>query len=212
MTKKIKKIGIIDCEFGNIASLKNSIKFLDHNYQVINDKIDFDKLSHLILPGVGSFNEAAKKIKSRGLDDQINKYISKSKPFMGICLGMQLMFESSTENGKESGLGLFQGECKKFSENLSVDLPHIGFNLVENPKTKIWNEIPQSSPFYFVHSYRVSLGEKNIDNNVKYSKTFYGENFISFIEKDNIFGAQFHPEKSHNIGLKLLKNFIEEVQ
>ena len=212
MIKKIKKIGIIDCDFGNIASLKNSIRYLDHDYKVIHDKIDLDNISHIILPGVGSYNEAAKKIKNQGLDDQINEFITRSKPFMGICLGMQLMFESGTENGKEHGLGLFQGECQKFSENLNINLPHIGFNLVDNPKTKIWKAIPQCSPFYFVHSYRILSRKQNNEKNVKCSTTFYGENFISFIEKDNIFGAQFHPEKSHKIGLRLLKNFIEEVK
>ena len=128
---------------------------------------------------------------------------------MGICLGMQLMFESGSENGKEIGLGLFKGECEKFSDNLKINLPHIVFNLVENPRTKIWKEIPDNSPFYFVHSYRV-LMNKNVNNSdAKYSKTFYGEDFISFVEKENIFGAQFHPEKSHKIGLQLLKNFLE---
>ena len=119
------------------------------------------------------------------------------------------MFETSSENGKESGLGLFKGECEKFSDNLKINLPHIGFNLVENPNTKIWKEIPYNSPFYFVHSYRVLMNENINNNTVKYSKTFYGEDFISFIEKENVFGAQFHPEKSHKIGLRLLKNFLE---
>ncbi len=208
MTKK-SKVGIIDCDFGNLASLENSIKFLNFDYQIIKDKIVSDQLTHLILPGVGSYNEAAKKIRASGLDEQIKEFTIKSKPFLGICLGMQLMFETSSENGKESGLGLFKGECEKFSDNLKINLPHIGFNLVENPNTKIWKEIPYNSPFYFVHSYRVLMNENINNNTVKYSKTFYGEDFISFIEKENVFGAQFHPEKSHKIGLRLLKNFLE---
>jgi imidazole glycerol-phosphate synthase subunit HisH len=207
--KKKKKIGIIDCDFGNIASLINSLKFLNLDFKVIETKIDTNDITHLILPGVGSFNKAAKKLKKSGLDHEIKEFTLKSKPFLGICLGMQLMFNSGTENGKEYGLGLFQGECNKFSNKLEVSLPHIGFNLVENNKTKIWKGIPSPSPFYFVHSYRVSPQEKNLDQ-VKLSKTFYGEDFISFIEQDNIFGAQFHPEKSHKAGLNLLKNFAEE--
>ena len=116
---------------------------------------------------------------------------------------------SSSENGKEIGLGLFKGKCEKFSDKLKINLPHIGFNLVENPRTKNLERNSDNSPFYFVHSYRVSMN-KNVNNSdAKYSKTFYGEDFISFVEKENIFGAQFHPEKSHKIGLQLLKNFLE---
>ena len=208
MIKK-SKIGIIDCDFGNLASLENSIKFLNYDYQIIKDKINADHLSHLILPGVGSYNKAAKKIRANGLDEQIKEFTTKSKPFMGICLGMQLMFDSSSENGKESGLGLFKGECDKFSDNLKINLPHIGFNLVENQRTKVWNGIPDNAPFYFVHSYRVLMRENSNNKDVKYSKTFYGEDFVSFVEKENVFGAQFHPEKSHKTGLRLLKNFLE---
>ena len=205
MSKKIK-IGIIDCNFGNIASLINSFKFLNFDFKVIEKKIIQDDISHLILPGVGSFNKAAKTLKKIGFDDQIKEFTSKSKPFMGICLGMQLMFDSSTEDGKEYGLGLFQGECNRFSDNLKVSLPHVGFNLVDNYKTKIWKGIPDQSPFYFVHSYRILVNKKK-SNQAKLSKTFYGEDFVSFIERENIFGAQFHPEKSHKTGLNLLKNF-----
>ena len=92
---------------------------------------------------------------------------------------------------------------------MKINLPHIGFNLVENPRTRIWKEIPENSPFYFVHSYRVLMNKNTNNSDVKYSKTFYGEDFVSFVEKENIFGAQFHPEKSHKIGLRLLKNFLE---
>lgn len=202
-----KKIGIIDCEFGNIASLVNAIKFLNYDYKVINKEKNFDDYSHLILPGVGSFHEAALKIKNDGVDDKIKKFIEKSRPFLGICIGMQLLFEKGLENGNQNGLGLFRGTCEKFSDKLNLSLPHIGFNLVENTETKIWKGIINPAPFYFVHSYRILLN-KDIDNKeIKISKTNYGEEFISLIEKNNIFGAQFHPEKSHNTGLSFLNNF-----
>ena len=115
MNKK-SKIGIIDCDFGNLASLENSIKFLNFEYQIIKDKIDSNQLSHLILPGVGSYNEAAKKIRASGLDEQIKEFTIKSKPFMGICLGMQLMFESSSENGEEIGLVYLKVNVKSFQK------------------------------------------------------------------------------------------------
>ena len=125
MTKK-SKVGIIDCDIGNLASLENSIKFLNFDYQIIKDKIVSDQLTHLILPGVGSYNEAAKKIRASGLDEQIKEFTIKSKPFLGICLGMQLMFETSSENGKESGLGLFKGECEKFSDKSKIRTQRFG--------------------------------------------------------------------------------------
>jgi len=213
MIKNIK-IGIIDCNFGNIASLINSIKFLGYDYKVINETKKLNDISHLILPGVGSFNEAAKKLRNSGWSNEIKEFVTKSKPFLGICLGMQLLFESSSENGEEQGLGLFEGKCEKFSKGLNLSLPHIGFNLVDNPKTKIWKNIPNKSPFYFVHSFRVPLNGqiKKKESKSQISKTFYGENFISFIEEKNIFGAQFHPEKSHKLGLNLIKNFAEETK
>ncbi len=205
------KIGIINCEFGNIASLINAINYLNFDYEILDKPGNQKKLTHLILPGVGSFNKAAKKLRSLGWPEAIENFIGESKPFMGICLGMQLMFESSSENGDEKGLSLFSGKCHQFEKNLNISIPHIGFNLVNYTESKIWKNIPNNSPFYFVHSYRISSQEK-LSSNCIASKTNYGEEFISFIEKDKIFGAQFHPEKSHKAGLKLIKNFIEEIK
>ena len=113
MIKKIK-IGIIDCNFGNIASLINSIKYLGYDFKVINETKMLNDLSHLILPGVGSFNEAAKKLRNSGWSDEIKDFVIKSKPFLGICLGMQLLFDGSSENGEEKGLGFLVGNVKNF--------------------------------------------------------------------------------------------------
>ena len=203
MSIKKKKIGIIDCEFGNIASLVNAVKFLEIDFKVLTFPKGLSNLTHLILPGVGSFNYSAKKLQKTGWSESIKEFVSKQKPLLGICLGMQLLFQSSSEDGSENGLGFFKEKCEKFSSNLDINLPHIGFNLVNNQKTKIWKDIPNNSPFYFIHSYRV----KNINKEYKHAKTIYGEEFISFIEYENIFGAQFHPEKSHRLGLKLINNF-----
>jgi glutamine amidotransferase len=209
--KNQKKIGIIDCEFGNIASLVNAIKYLDFQCEILNKPEKLCELTHLILPGVGSFNEAAKKLRNHGWNKAINEFVKQAKPFLGICLGMQLMFEQGSESGNEEGLGLFEGQCDQFSKKLNITIPHVGFNHVNYPSQKsiIWDGISNNSPFYFIHSYRILSNNYSDTNRSIVSKTIYGEEFISFIEKNKIFGAQFHPEKSHKVGLKLLKNFIE---
>ena len=210
----MKKIGIINCGFGNTASIINAIEYLNFDYKILKSPENLDELTHLILPGVGSFNNAAKKLREFGWPKAIKHFISDSKPFLGICLGMQLMFERSSENGNEEGLALFQGNCEPFSKKTNIKTTHIGFSPVDrpNPKSKIWKDIPNNSPFYFIHSYRVLFESKANLENYLISKTIYGDEFISFIEKDKIFGAQFHPEKSHYIGISLIKNFIEEIK
>tara|TARA_B100001564_G_C20591354_1_gene647983 strand:+ start:563 stop:1180 length:618 start_codon:yes stop_codon:yes gene_type:complete len=200
-----QKIVIVDADFGNIDSVENAIKHLGYNFQSLKKVSNLDKYSHLILPGVGSFNTASKKLQLSGWFDAIKKFASQSKPILGICLGMQLLFETSDENGLSQGLSFFKGHCKKFNSQNKLPLPHMGFNFVKHDNSKIWKDIPNPSPFYFIHNYRV----KESDELAIASITTYGDQFISFIEKEKIFGAQFHPEKSHRIGLKLLKNFIE---
>lgn len=200
-----QNIAIIDADFGNIESVENAIKHLGYDFQSLKNVVNLDKYTHLILPGVGSFNVASKKLQSSGWFDAIKKFALSSKPILGICLGMQLLFETSEENGSSQGLNFFKGHCKKFTSQNNFPLPHMGFNFVKHNNSKIWKNIPNPSPFYFIHNYRI----KQIDEPTAISKTTYGEQFISFIEKKNIYGAQFHPEKSHKVGLKLLKNFIE---
>ena len=204
---KKKYIAIIDAEFGNLASVINTIKYLGYEYDVLKKPINVKSYSHFILPGVGSYNKAAKKLHALGWYKVIKDLTDASVPFLGICLGMQLMFDEGEENGKIEGLGLFKGKCKIFSKNNKLPLPHMGFNFVKHKNSMIWENIPNPSPFYFVHSYRI----KETDDDVITSKTHYGEEFISFIEKKNIFGAQFHLEKSHKIGLKLLENFFKQI-
>ncbi len=203
--KDLKKICIIDADFGNIASIENAIKFLGYEYETLKKPKDLETFTHLILPGVGSFNKSMKKLILLGWKDCLIENAKKDKPILGICLGMQLMFESGDEHGEIEGLGLFKGSCKNFSKKNKIPLPHIGFNLVNHNNSKIWDGISNPAPFYFVHSYRV----EKTSSDAFVSTTFYGEEFISFIEKKNIFGAQFHPEKSHYKGLKLIKNFME---
>jgi len=201
-----KNVAIIEADFGNIASIINAIKYLGYEFEAVKSPINLESFSHLILPGVGSYNKAAEKLQSLGWYEAIKNFANLTKPVLGICLGMQLMFEEGNEHGLTEGLKFFKGKCTEFSNNNKFPLPHMGFNFVNYKKSKIWNNIPNPSPFYFVHSYRV----KTIDSDALVSKTFYGEEFVSFIEKKNVYGAQFHPEKSHKAGLILLKNFIEQ--
>ena len=199
------KIGIIDYGAGNLASIYNALNFLQLNVKLISNPNDIKDYSHLILPGVGSFGKLAKNLRDRNWPDKIENFIEKGNYIFGICIGMQLLFEKSDEDKDASGLGLIKGNFKKFNKKYNLPIPHMGFNEVSFQNSSIWKGIKNNSPFYFVHSYRVS----DIEDESLKSKTVYGEEFISFIEKGNIFGSQFHPEKSHKTGLKLLKNFIE---
>ena len=198
------KIGIIETTFGNIASVVNAVSYLKYNFKVLKKPKNLESFTQLVLPGVGSFNKAAKKLKKDGWFSAIVKFTQTGKPFLGICLGMQLMFEEGTEDGKIKGIGLLKGKCEKFKKNKNFPVPHIGYNVVKHTNSKIWEGIPNLSPFYFIHSYRIAPSK-----NLNYSSTLHGEKFVSFVEKKNIFGAQFHPEKSHKTGLKLIKNFVE---
>ncbi len=206
---KKNRICIVDYDFGNIASIKNALNYLKFDCDSLKNPKDLNKFSHLILPGVGSFEAGMSKLKQLGWDLEIKNFVTNGGYLFGICLGMQLLFKYGTDEKTSQtikGLGFFEGKCKKFFENNKINklpLPHVGFNKVKHKNTKIWNGIKNPSYFYFIHSYRVYFSESSYDC----AKTIYGEEFISFIEKSKIFGAQFHPEKSHLTGLNLIQNF-----
>ena len=201
------KIVIIDYGMGNLNSLKSTFEYLDvKNITLSNDYDVINQSDKLILPGVGSFGNAMDKIKSLKLDKILNEVvIEKKKPILGICLGMQLLCNSSDEDGGAKGLGYIDAECKKFlTKNLK--LPHVGFNQVMiNSNAKINKGFFGKYDFYFTHSYRLQIKE-----DINCSLCNYGEDFIASYERKNIIGTQFHPELSQTNGLKLLKNFIEE--
>ena len=198
-------VGIIDIGYGNLSSVKNALKFLKFKTKIIKNSKNLDNFSHLILPGVGSFNKASQQLKKNGWKDGIYRYLKKKKPLLGICLGMQLLFKNGYEDGISEGLNVIHGTCNKFEIKKNFPVPHMGFNLVKyKKKTKLWKNIPNDSPFYFVHSFRV----KKSSAKYELSATNYGEEFVSAVENQNIIGVQFHPEKSHKNGLQLLNNFI----
>jgi len=200
-----KKVGIIDYGAGNLGSIYNAIQYLDVHTKIISSPLDLSQFSHLILPGVGSFGKLADNLKKKDWPDKIKNFVQKGNSLLGVCVGMQLLFEQSEESNGEIGLSLIKGTFNIFDKSNDLPLPHVGFNEVEHKNTPIWKGIENKSPFYFIHSFRI----RKTQDKAIVAKTTYGNEFISFIEKDNIYGSQFHPEKSHYVGLKLLKNFLE---
>lgn len=194
---------IINTKSGNIASLKNALDHLGLNSKVSNEKKDLDASSHLILPGVGSYFNFMESLNSIKIIDTLKENIlNRKKPFLGICVGMQVLSSFGLENKKCKGLELINGEVKIIPTRYKI--PHIGWNSIEiKYEDEILKDINNLSYFYFVHSYCFFLNnKKNL-----LSTTSYGFEIPSIIKKDNIYGVQFHPEKSQKKGLKLLENF-----
>ncbi len=196
-------IAVIDYGAGNLKSITNALDFLNVKYEVTDKAKDIEKADKIIFPGVGSFGDCIKSLRKKNLlkilKDEINK-----KPYLGICLGLQVLFENSEESPKVKGLSIFKGKCKKF-KNKNLKVPQIGWNSISiNKKSLLLKNIKDNSYFYFVHSYYINAK----DEGIILTKTNYGIDFVSAIEKDNIFGVQFHPERSGVIGLKVLENFV----
>lgn len=200
-----KKLVIIDYKMGNISSVYNALKYLNIPVQLTNNKKKIKESSGIILPGVGSFGDAVKNIKELNIFELLITELNKGKPYLGICLGLQLLFERSEEYKKCKGFSIFKGEVVRFKEK-GIKIPHIGWNqILIKRKNPMYKNIKNNSYFYFVHSYYA----KPKDNNIVSTTTFYGEEFVSSIYKDNIYAVQFHPEKSQEDGLKLIKNFAD---
>ena len=201
-----KKIVVIDYGMGNLGSVQNMLKHLGFSCVLSGKKEDILNADFLILPGVGKFDQAMINIKSFNLEDAIkNRVLDDAIPTLGICLGMQIMCKKS-EEGLESGLHLVDYEVKKFSkENNRLRIPHIGWNYIKfQENNKLFTRLPKESRFYFVHSYYVQDSESSL----KICTTEYGINFVSGFAKGNLFGVQFHPEKSHKFGKQLFLNFL----
>lgn len=200
------KVGIIDYKGGNLQSVCNAFLFLGADVKLITTPEDAADVTHIVLPGQGAFGDCATKLKEAGLFDFIPEWIAENKPFLGICVGYQLLFENSEENADDAGFGVLKGSCKKFqSDHLKV--PHMGWNAVNpgNSDHPIWEGLGEIPYFYFVHSYYpISLGESSV-----VSTSEYGVNFHCAVAKNNLIATQFHPEKSQHAGLQLLRNFLK---
>lgn len=204
------KISIIDYGMGNITSVENAMKKLNCTITVTNDIEEIKSSDGLILPGVGAFGKAVDNLKTLNLFDAIKEVVTEQKtPILGICLGMQLLADVSYERGKFEGLGLIPGEVKKINiEKRGLLLPHVGWNPVGiEIDSPLYKDVDNNRSFYFVHSYHYECDEKYISGKVS-----YGALMTASIQRDNIFGVQFHPEKSQTNGLILLDNFKAQVQ
>ncbi len=201
-------IAIVDYGVGNLFSLESSFARIGAVVKVSGDAEVIRSADKIILPGVGAFGDAAKKLKDSGLGKVVIEEAKKGKPVMGICLGMQLLFEKSFEYGEHEGLGLLSGSVVPMKGVIPEDLkiPHIGWNALKftNKKSRLFSNIKDGDFVYFVHSYFATDCEDDV---IAYAE--YGKDLCAAVEKDNVFGCQFHPEKSGDVGLLILKAFVE---
>ncbi len=200
-------IAIVDYNMGNLASVKNAFAKLEKETVVESNPHKFKDYDKLILPGVGAFGDAMEHLRQRDMIDSIKEFAASGKPIIGICLGMQLLFESSEEFGEHQGLGLIKGhvtafDTAVFSEELKV--PHMGWNRMFTMEHPLFKNLDEEHYLYFVHTYHVNCTDKNDI----IGTTNYGYDFTSAVAHKNIMGIQPHPEKSHENGLKILENFI----
>jgi len=197
---------IVDYGAGNLRSVANAALSLGKKIKITSKPDTVKKATKIILPGVGHFAEAVKELKERDLFDVLKQRIKAGVPFLGICIGMQLLLEESQEAKNVKGLNIIKGKVKKFSKK-GLIVPHMGWNQVEVKKNKgkgLFKGVKDKSFFYFAHSYYCSLKEKK----EVLSVTKYGADFVSSLNKDNVWGVQFHPEKSQKLGLKVFDNFL----
>ena len=199
-------IAIIDYDAGNIRSVEKALKFLGQDVKITRDPEEILSAEKVILPGVGDFGDTMGKLKEYGLDQVIRKTAGKGTPFLGICLGLQLLFERSDEAPGVEGLGILKGEILRLPEKEGYKIPHMGWNSLELIHNgRLFQDLPEDPYVYFVHSYYLKAADEAI---VK-ARTEYTTAIDASVEQGNVFACQFHPEKSSETGLKILKNFVE---
>ena len=200
-------VAIVDYNMGNLASVYNACKLIGVDADIVNDPSKIKEYDRVILPGVGAYKDAMENLKSTGMYDAIIDFAKTKKPMIGICLGMQLLFESSEEFGFTKGLGLIPGKVVSFDKS-QMDMedhkvPHMGWNKLFHKKSPLFEGL-ENPYLYFVHSFHVKTSEE-----YTIGTTHYGYDFTSAVQKENIFGFQPHPEKSHDNGIKILENFMK---
>ena len=199
-------IAIIDYDAGNIKSVEKALQKLGAEVIVTRDPDEIRKAGKVILPGVGSFGDAMQNLHSFGLVPVIREVVEKGTPFLGICLGLQLLFDRSEESPGVEGLGLLKGEILRIPDGPGLKIPHMGWNSLDlHGEGKLFRNVPQNAYMYFVHSYYLKASDRDI---VK-ATAEYGVTIDASVEKDNIFACQFHPEKSSDMGMEILKSFME---
>ncbi len=199
-------IAIVDYDAGNLRSVVKALLHLGEEPVITRDPQQLHRADKVILPGVGAFGDAMKKLHHYQLVDVIREIAASGKPLFGICLGQQLLFESSVESEGVEGLSILEGQILRIPDQTGLKIPHMGWNSLSiSPGARLYKGIPDQSYVYFVHSYYL----KAKDESIVAASTEYGTVIHASIEKDNIFACQFHPEKSGDVGLKILQNFIE---
>ncbi len=201
-------IGIVDYNMGNLRSVYNAFEKIGKKVSIVKDASKLKEYEKIILPGVGAFSDAMTSLEESGMKEAVLEFAKSQKPLLGICLGMQLLFDKSYEFGETEGLGLISGEVVEFDKSkfqTRLKVPHMGWNEIFIQKNSpLLNGIDNETYLYFVHSFHATCADEFI-----VAKTTYGYDFPSVVQKENIFGFQPHPEKSHENGLKILKNFIQ---
>ena len=201
-------IAIVDYNMGNLASVKNAFLKVGKDVTVESDPEKLQGYDKVVLPGVGAYKDAMEHLSENGMDDAVRKFAKSGKPLLGICLGMQLLFDESEEFGKTQGLGLIPGEVKHFDVSRfpsRLKVPHMGWNKMFTQKhSPLFEGLDESFYLYFVHSYHAVCDDK-----YAIGKTLYGYEFVSAVQNENIYGFQPHPEKSHEIGLHIIENFVK---
>lgn len=199
-------IAIIDYDAGNIKSVEKAMRYLGQDVEITRDRERILAADKVILPGVGAFGDAMEKIRQYGLEEVIRQVVDRGTPFLGICLGLQLLFEESEESPGAKGLGILKGKIRRIPGGEGLKIPHMGWNTLElSGDGRLFRGVPEEPFVYFVHSYYLEAQEEEIVKAV----TWYGTKIHASVEKGNVFACQFHPEKSSSTGLLMLKNFVE---
>lgn len=197
-------LSIIDYQMGNLRSVQKGFERVGAAAAIINEPEQIRAASKIVLPGVGAFGDAITELRRRNLVEPICEAIQAGKPFLGICLGLQMLFDVGYEGGEFQGLGIIPGEVRRFELPLEYKIPHMGWNrAAQKRRSPLFQDVPDNEYFYFVHSYYVVPQDENVIG----TETDYGGTFCSSIWRDNLFATQFHPEKSQSRGLELLRNF-----
>lgn len=198
-------IAILDYDAGNIKSVEKAVQLLGRDAAVTRDRETILEADKVILPGVGAFGDAMGKIHQYGLYEVIHEVVDRGTPFLGICLGLQLLFEESEESPGVEGLGILKGKILRIPESPGLKIPHMGWNSLELKNNgRLFEGLPQESYVYFVHSYYLKAADESIVTAV----TEYGTQIHASVEQGNVFACQFHPEKSSDTGIRILRNFI----
>lgn len=200
-----RMIAIIDYDAGNIKSVEKALHYLGEEAVITRDRDTILGADRVILPGVGAFGDAMEKLRTYELDKVIQEVVAKNTPFLGICLGLQLLFESSEESEGVEGLGILKGKVVRLPEESDLKIPHIGWNSLKYPNPgRLFTGIAEDSYVYFVHSYYLQAK----DSSIVTATTEYGTLIHASVEQGNVFACQFHPEKSSEVGMQILKNFL----